>query len=64
MMFRIATKKRIDKINSQLGVREYEPILIVDDEKLLEDRNIDHRTVVFIDDICLKKKRKGSKDES
>lgn len=52
------TKRRLDKITKQLGMREYEPIFITDDESILKNSSIDHRTVVFIDDISV------SEDES
>lgn len=45
------TKRRIDKITKQLGMREYEPVFITDDESIIKNSSTDHRTVVFIDDI-------------
>lgn len=45
------TKKRLDRISKQLGMREYEPIFITDDESILEAKALDPRTAVFIDDI-------------
>ena len=44
------TKKRLDRISKQLGMRDYEPVFITDDESILEAKTLDQRTVVFIDD--------------
>lgn len=45
------TKKRLDRISKQLGMRDYEPVFISDDESILGAKTLDPRTVVFIDDI-------------
>ena len=52
-------KRRLEKITKQLGMREYEPIFITDDESSVKNYSIDPRTVVFIDDISLSENEKS-----